>query len=85
MKNADAKMKVLTEAPKLKKFPEYKKVFVMQDLTRRQQEVDKVLRTKLKEQRERGATGLKIKKGKIVHCVDGTELVYYTPPPHLSA
>ena len=44
----------------------FKKVFITPDLTRKQQEVDKKLRDKLKELRTNGSDEYRIKRGKIV-------------------
>jgi hypothetical protein len=71
-------LKVCSE---LRKHKEYERVFVTPDLTRKQQEADKVLRGKLKEFKEKGETNLKIKKGKVVKNLIGREDIVLYPLP----
>ena len=80
LSNTDTKYEILSKAKDLSKIEEYKKVFVAPDLTRKQQEEDKKLRAKLKELREAGDAEVRIKKGKIIKNVDGTEMVIFPSP-----
>lgn len=84
LKNTEAKAKLLQAGPLLSKRPEFARVYISPDMTRRQQETDKILRDKLKDLRSQGATDVKISKGRIVKKGDGLDLVVYTPPPSLT-
>ena len=79
LKNMDTKYDILSKAKNLKNQEEYKKVFVVPDLTRKQQEEDKKLRNKLKEIRDSGDKDVRIKKGKIVKNLNGAEVVIFPP------
>ena len=79
LNNMDAKYEILSKAKNLKTHEEYKKVFVVPDLTRKQQEEDKKLRTKLKEIRESGDNDVRIKRGKIIKNLNGAEVVLFPP------
>jgi len=68
---------VLSRGKKLKE-SSYKKVFIVPDLTRLQQEEDKKLRDKLKEIRQQGTTNAKIVKGEIVSVEEGEKVVLFT-------
>ena len=78
IKSADGKKEILVRARSLKETMSFKRIFITPDLTRKQQSADKELRMKLKQFREQGETGAKIKYGKIVKNVDGQgEVVLY--------
>ena len=78
MLNTDSKAEILKACPSLKKHSEFKDVFIVPDLTRKQQEVDKKLRDKLKELRQAGETNIKITRGKIVKKLDrGEEIILF--------
>lgn len=79
MSNSDSKYGILQACSDLKKREEYKRVYVTPDLTRKQQEADKILRDKLKELRDGGDHDIRIKKGKIVKNSNGREVVVYPP------
>ena len=61
-----ARRLILKKASTLKKNKNFEKIYVVPDLTRKQQEEDKQLRDKLKEFRGNGMEGIKISKGCIV-------------------
>jgi PHD-finger len=82
MINSDSKLDVLKACSDLRKHEEYKKVYISPDLTRKQQEADKLIRDKLKEMRNGGETDIRIKKGKIVKNSSGVEVVVFTLPPN---
>ena len=79
MANTDSRTEILQSCPDLRKHEEYKKVYISPDLTRKQQESDKIIRDKLKEMRTAGETNIRIKRGKIVKNSDGKELVLFPP------
>lgn len=79
LSNLDAKYEILAKARTLKMYEEYKRVFCVPDLTRKQQGEDKVLRSKLKEMRECGDKDVRIKRGKIVKNVNGAEVIVFSP------
>lgn len=79
--NQQAKFDVLGNASELKKISEFKKLTICPDLTRKQQDQDKLLRNKLKEIRDSGVSDAKIRKGKVVKNDKGVELVLYELPP----
>ncbi len=61
-----ARRLILKKASTLKSNKKYEKIYVVPDLTRKQQEEDKQLRDKLKEYRGQGMEGIKISRGCIV-------------------
>ena len=67
------KWRIVSEARKLSKSADMKDIFISPDLTRKQAEEDRELRTKLKEIRLSGEfnDGVEIHKGKIVRVADG--------------
>src|SRR6266536_5461438 len=79
MANTDSRSEILKSCPDLRKHEEYKKVYISPDLTRKQQESDKILRDKLKQMRTAGETDIRIKRGKIVKNSNGKELVLFPP------
>jgi PHD-finger len=82
MANSDSKLDVLKASSDLRKHEEYKKVYISPDLTRKQQEADKLIRDKLKEMRNGGETDIRIKKGKIIKNSNGVEVVMFSPLPN---
>ena len=66
LKTMDSRKEILAQAKSLKESAEFSKVFIMPDLTRKQQEQDKHLRQQLKKIRDEGEPTAKIKYGKIV-------------------
>ena len=52
-------------------------MYIVPDLTRAQQSMDKKLRDKLKEFKSNGEVNMKIQKGEIVRYVDGKKTVLY--------
>jgi hypothetical protein len=72
MLNNDSRVEILKACPNLRKNAEYKGVFVVPDLTRKQQEADKILRDKYKELKNAGETDIRLNKGKIVKKLAGS-------------
>ena len=64
IKSLDGKKEILSRAKDLKNVDTFKRMFISPDLTRRQQKVDKELRTELKKFREQGEGCAEIKYGK---------------------
>lgn len=80
LKSVDSRKEILARAKILKESEEFTKVFITPDLTRRQQEKDKILRQQLKKIREEGEPTAKIKNGKVVKNLNGLrEVVLYQP------
>ena len=77
VKSLDGKKEILSRAKDLKNVEKFKRMFISPDLTRKQQKVDKELRTELKKFREQGESTAKIKYGKIVKNVSGRDIVLY--------
>ena len=71
VKSLDGKKEILSRAKDLKNAENFKRMFISPDLTRKQQKVDKELRTELKKFREQGESTAKIKYGKIVKTSAG--------------
>lgn len=82
IKSLDGKKEILSRAKDLKNVDTFKRMFISPDLTRRQQKVDKELRTELKKFREQGEGSAKIKYGKIVKNINGKEVVLYQIVQH---
>ena len=66
IESPEARRLILKKASTLKSNKKYEKIYVVPDLTRKQQEEDKQLRDKLKEYRRQGMEGIKISRGCIV-------------------
>ena len=80
VKTMDGKKQILSRAKDLRDVEKFKRMFISPDLTRKQQTVDKELRTELKKIREQGEVSAKIKYGKIIKNVRGErEEVLYQP------
>ena len=78
--DAAARRTILKKATNLKKEPKYEKIYVSPDLTRKQQEIDKALRDKVKVLRSQGIEGVKINKGCVVKEANGgTREILYNP------
>jgi hypothetical protein len=82
VKSLDGKKEILSRAKELKNVEQFKKMFISPDLTRKQQRVDKELRTELKKFREQGEDTAKIRYGKIIKNVSGKEIVLYQVEQH---
>ena len=82
VKSLDEKKEILSRAMDLKNVENFKRMFISPDLTRKQQKVDKELRTELKKFREQGESTAKIKYGKIVKNVSGRDVVLYQTAQH---
>jgi hypothetical protein len=84
LKSFDSKKEILSRAKSLKEIDKFKRMFISPDLTRKQQDVDKQLRTELKRLREQGEVTAKIKYGKIVkNGRGGREEVLYQLAQHI--
>lgn len=78
LKTMEGRKEILTRAKNLRNIDRYKRLFITPDLTKKQQEMDKALRMKLKEIREGGDREAKINNGKIVkNGVGGQVLVLF--------
>lgn len=73
IKSMEARMEILGRAKTLKDAEEFKKVYISPDLTREQQLQDKELRDRLKDYRQKGETGIKIKGGKLIKVGENGE------------
>lgn len=81
LKNTETKFDILKAASELKNHPEYKDVYIMTDLTRKQQEAEKNLKKVFKEYKDQGEKDIRIKKGKVIKNVNGEEVTLF-PPLH---
>jgi hypothetical protein len=80
LKSLDSRKEILVRAKNLKEIDTYSKVFITPDLTRKQQERDKELRSQLRRIRDEGETGAKIRYGKVVkNGQGGRDVVLYQP------
>ena len=80
LKSIDSKKEILSRAKSLKDEEKFKRMFISPDLTRKQQALDKELRTQLKKFRDDGETDVRIKSGKIVkNNRGGREEILYLP------
>lgn len=77
LKTLESKKEILIRAKSLKETAAYKRMFIAPDLTKKQQAEDKELRRQLKEFRDKGESGVKIKSGKVVKNVAGHEEVLF--------
>lgn len=71
----EGRKEILARAKNLKNIDRFKKLFITPDLTKKQQEVDKVLRMKLKEIRDNGEKEAKINNGRIVKNGEGGQVL----------
>jgi myosin heavy subunit len=79
LKTVEGKMEILRRAKNLRNCEGFQKVFIVPDLTRKQQEVDKELRDQVKKFRSEGVQQVMIKKGKVIKNEGGTQVVLYCP------
>ena len=78
--DAVARRTIMKNATNLKNEPKYERIYVSPDLTRKQQEMDKTLRDKVKALRAEGIEGVKISKGCVVKEANGGKReVLYNP------
>jgi PHD-finger len=75
IESAEMRRKLLSRGKLLKEKKDWEKVFIAPDLTRMQQDKDRLLREKLRGIRGQGETSAKIVKGQIVKFVDGVMVV----------
>jgi hypothetical protein len=80
IKTFEARNEVLKRARDLKGLNEFKSIFIAPDLTRKQQEVDKDLRDKVKKFREEGHSNVRIKQGKVIKNEEGQQVVVLYQP-----
>ena len=66
IKMRDGKQEILKRAKNLKDSLTYRRVYIIPDLIRKAQEVDKELRLKVKHFKENGESSARIKSGKVV-------------------
>jgi len=79
LNNLDVRYELLCKSKDLSKIDEFRKVFIMPDLTRKQQVQDKKLRDIVKELRDNGEKQVRIKKGKVIKVVNGREEIVFPP------
>ena len=72
---------LLRKASSLKDNKNFENIFLVPDLTRKQQEEDKMLRDKLKEYRNGGVDGVKINRGCIVRMDGNNRVVLFGTDP----
>jgi len=75
IKTFEARNEVLKRARDLIESEEFKNIFIAPDLTRKQQQVDKDLREKVKKFRSEGHSGVRIRQGKIIKNESGNQVV----------
>jgi hypothetical protein len=80
VKTLEARTEILKRAKDLKGTDEFKHVFIAPDLTRKQQEIDKNLRDKVKQFRQEGHSNVKIKQGKAIKNEPGMQVVVLYHP-----
>jgi len=78
LRSVEGKGEVLKRAKNLKQNEDFGKVFIVPDLTKNQQKVDKDLRDKLKEFRSKGEQA-SIRGGKVIKNEEGKQVVLYRP------
>jgi hypothetical protein len=71
---------VMKKASTLKTNAKFEKVYIAPDLTRKQQEEDKILRDNLKKFRNEGIEGVKINKGCVVRMDGNNRVVLFGAP-----
>jgi hypothetical protein len=80
LKGLDSRKEILARTKNLKEIDTFSKVFITPDLTRKQQERDKELRSQLRRIRDEGEMGARIRYGKVVKNGKGRrEVVLYQP------
>ena len=77
MKTVEDKSEILKRAKNLRNIEDFKKVFIVLDLTKKQQEIDKELRDKLKKFRSEGEQHAKIRRGKVIKNAEGKQVLLY--------
>ena len=80
IKTFEARNEILKRARDLQNSTEFKRIFIAPDLTRKQQQIDKELRDKVKEFRSQGMTDVKIKSGKVIKNELGKQVVVLYQP-----
>jgi phosphopantetheine adenylyltransferase len=74
----EGRSEILKRAKNLRESEDFKGVYISPDLTRQQQLQDKELRDKLKQYRQDGETGVKIRNGKIIKVrEDGAPVILF--------
>jgi hypothetical protein len=66
VEEAEQRRRILARAKDLKRMEGKERIYIVPDLTRKQQEEDKILRDKVKAFRRAGQVGVKISKGEVV-------------------
>ena len=77
------KRNLMKRANTLKRDSKYEKIFLSPDLTRKQQEEDKILRDKVKEYKSQGVEGVKINKGCVIKMEGSKRVVLFGEPPSI--
>ena len=81
LKSVEGRNEILKRAKGLKDMEEFGKTFIVPDLTRKQQEVDKALRENVRKFRLEGELHVMIRKGKVIKNEGGKQVVLYCPTP----
>jgi myosin heavy subunit len=79
LKSLEGKIEVLKRAKNLRHSEDFKKVFIVPDLTRKQQLVDKELRDQVKKFKSQGMQHVMISKGQVIKNEEGKKVVLYCP------
>ena len=66
LRRLDCRKEILIRAKTMKENEKFKRIFISPNLTRKQQDADRELKRQLKEFREKGEAGAKVKSGKVV-------------------
>jgi len=74
VKTQEGRAMILKRAKDLREVESFKKIFISPDLTRKQQQADKVLREKLKKFKEDGHQNMTIRGGKIIKSMPGQKV-----------
>lgn len=79
LNDINVRNKILKCASTLAKTETYKQIFIVPDLTLKQQAKDKELRDKVKELRNSGHQEVRIKRGEVISRIEGRDVVLYPP------
>jgi hypothetical protein len=82
LKSEEGRREILARAKSLKDSEKFKKFCVTPDLTRKQQLVNKELRTQLRKFKSEDKTKAKIKFGKVIKNLQGGKVVVLYPTSH---
>ena len=79
IENVEDRRMMLKKARTLRDNKEFERVYVVPDMTRQQQDLDRKLREKLKSFKQQGESNAKIVWGEVVKFVEGRKEVLYSP------